>query len=272
MGNQPQVSFITPAFNRPKELKSAIYSCLSQTIDDWEIVVVDDHSDKANLKDIVYSFKDKRIRYIHQETGKKGEASGRQTAIENAESNILITLDSDDINYPQRAARCLEILNSSAPKLLYTRVLHFSASNPVGKKKSILQPYNHRLLEMVNFITNPGTAFNRSAYDEAGAFYSQDLMLATDYDQFLRMSHAGVNTFCLDEIHVCYRKHKDAVTAGNLNKLHQAIMKVRIKNSIQPFSLEEITDYALPELQSAILNNKQQRSLWVDDRWEAKNQ
>ena len=56
MSNQPQVSFITPAFTRPKELRSAIFSCLSQTIEDWEIVIVDDHSDKANLKDIVYSF------------------------------------------------------------------------------------------------------------------------------------------------------------------------------------------------------------------------
>ena len=97
-------------------------------------------------------------------------------------------------------------------------------------------------------------------------------MLATDYDQFLRMAHAGVNTFCLDEIHVCYRKHKDAVTAGNLDKLHQAIMKVRLKNNIQPFSLEDIRNYALPELYSAILNNKQQRSLWIDDRWEVGNQ
>ena len=48
-------------------------------------------------------------------------------------------------------------------------------------------------------------------------------------------------------------------------------MEVRIKNKIQPFSLEEIRNYALPELYSAILNNEQQRSLWIDDRWEVEN-
>ena len=76
-------------------------------------------------------------------------------------------------------------------------------------------------------------------------------MLATDYDQFLRMAHAGVNTFCLDEIHVCYRKHKDAVTAGNLDKLHRH-NESTLKNNIQPFSLED-TKIMLPELYSAIL-------------------
>ena len=48
-------------------------------------------------------------------------------------------------------------------------------------------------------------------------------------------------------------------------------MAVRIKNNIQPFSLKEIENYALPELSSAILNNEQQRLLWSDDRWEIKD-
>ena len=271
MSDAPLVSFITPAFNRPDELKTAIFSCLAQTINNWECVIVDDHSDKANLKELVANFNDERIRYIAQESGKKGEASARQLAIENARSNVLITLDSDDINYPQRAARCHEILNSPVPKLLYTRVLHFSERNPKGRKKRLLQPFNQKLLQMMNFITNPGTAFNVLAYKEAGSFYREELMLATDYDQFLRMTKAGVHALCLDEIHVCYRKHRHAVTAGNFDELHQAIMAIRIKNNIPPFSLEEIKYYALPELSSAILNNEQQRLLWNDDRWETKD-
>ena len=111
MSNAPLVSFVTPAFNRPNELKTAIFSCLAQTINNWECIVVDDHSDKANLKELIATFNDERIRYVAQVHGKKGEASARQLAIENARSDILITLDSDDINYPQRAARCYEILN-----------------------------------------------------------------------------------------------------------------------------------------------------------------
>lgn len=265
--SKPKVSFITPAFNRPKELKTAIHSCLSQTMDEWEIVIVDDHSDEADLKKIVLGFQDKRIRYIAQEKGKKGEAHGRQTAIQNANSDIFITLDSDDINFPQRAARCSDTLTGPIAKLIYTRVLHFSDSNPSGKKKEILQPYNCKLLEMINYITNPGTAFNRAAFEAAGSYYNCDLDLATDYDQFLRMSQAKVNIMGLDETHICYRKHAGAVTHDNLGKLHEAIMRVRIKNNIEPFKLESIADYALPEFTASILNNERQKELWTDDRF-----
>ena len=69
--SKPKVSFITPAFNRPQELKAAIYSCLSQTINEWEIVIVDDHSDEADLKKLVLNFQDKE-RYIAQEKWKEG--------------------------------------------------------------------------------------------------------------------------------------------------------------------------------------------------------
>ena len=47
MTRKPSVS-LTSAQNRPKELKAAIASCLAQSIDAWEAVVVDDHSDHQN--------------------------------------------------------------------------------------------------------------------------------------------------------------------------------------------------------------------------------
>ena len=263
----PKVSFIIPVYNRAKELKSALASCLTQTMEEWEAVVVDDHSDQVNIKDLTNTFQDSRIRYIKQYCGKKGEAAARETAIDNANSDILITLDSDDINHPHRASRCHQMLEMDAPILLYTRVRFFSSENLSGRNKPLLQPFNSTLYEMINFITNPGTAFNRAAYIAAGSFYNKSLNLATDYDQFIRMSRAGVNIIGLDEVHVSYRKHAGAVTAGADHSLHQAIMQVRIQNNIQPFPIESIEMYALPELSANILTNEKQRSLWKDDRW-----
>jgi len=269
MTTAPLVSFITPAHNRPKELKAALASCLAQTLDNWEAVVVDDHSDEADLEALVNTFNDSRIRYIRQAVERRGEAAGRETAIQDARSNILITLDSDDLNHPQRAARCLEYLKISSPRLVYTRVHHFSSSNPSGKPKPVFQPFNAKLLEMVNFITNPGTAFNRQAYKEAGGHYDTSLKLATDYDQFLRMARAGVSIIGVDEIHVSYRKHAGAVTSGAGEALHRAVMQVREQNSVEPFPIEAIRAHAIPELCHNILDNLEQRALWTDDRWNA---
>mgnify|MGYP006171393707 CR=1 FL=1 len=65
--------------------------------------------------------------------------------------------------------RCLELLQDPAPRLIYTRVRLFSSGTPHSRPKPILQPFSAPLLERFNFITNPGTAFNRAAYAAAGA-------------------------------------------------------------------------------------------------------
>jgi glycosyltransferase involved in cell wall biosynthesis len=242
---------------------------LAQTLDNWEVVVVDDHSDQADLEALIHTLSDSRVRYISQGAGRTGEAAGRETAIAEARSNILITLDSDDLNHPQRAARCHELLKVPTPRMLYTRVHLFSNTNPSGRPKPVFQPFNAKLLEMVNFITNPGTAFNRAAYTTAGGHYNTSLKLATDYDQFLRMARAGVSMIGLDEMHVSYRKHAGAVTSGAGEALHRAVMQIRQQNNVTPFPIEAIRPHSLPELCHNILDNPEQRALWTDDRWNA---
>ena len=186
-----------------------------------------------------------------------------------AQSDRFITLDSDDLNHPHRAARCLQLLNPSNPELIYTRVHLFSNAQPEGRPKPVLQPFSSALFEMVNFITNPGTAFTRKAIDAAGQGFRPDLTMAEDYDLYLRMSRAGVAIQAVDEKHVSYRKHALATTAIRNAELHQAIMQVRTLNQVTPFPLEAIRAHALPELSNNLLNDPAQRELWTDDRWTA---
>ena len=120
---------------------------------------------------------------------------------------------------------------------------------------------------MVNFITNPGTAFTRKAFKAAGEGFRPDLTMAEDYDLYLRMARAGVAIQAVDEEHVSYRKHAQATTANRDADLHAAIMRVRALNQVTPFSLETIRAHALPELSSNLLNDQAQRALWTDDRW-----
>ena len=112
-----RVSFICPVHDRPALLRAALASCLAQTMNDWEAVVVDDHS-VDDIEGVVSSFDDPRIRYFRQTPDFKGVAAARELAIEAAESNILITLDGDDINHPNRAYRCFETLNEDSARVI----------------------------------------------------------------------------------------------------------------------------------------------------------
>ena len=267
MLSTPAVSFLIPARNRPEELKAALASCLTQSCNAWEALVVDDHSDTTDLENLVKAFGDARLRYTRLAAGESGVSAARNRAIALARSPRLLTLDSDDLNHPHRAARCQELLDPDHPQLIYTRVRLFSATRPSGRPKPVLQPFSAALLEMVNFITNPGTAFTRKAFEAAEGGFRTSLSLAEDYDLYLRMARAGVSIHAIDEEHVSYRKHPDAATHRRQGELHEAVMTVRRLNGVDPFPLEAIANHALPQLVRNLLDNPDQRALWQDDRW-----
>ena len=158
-------------------------------------------------------------------------------------------------------------LDAKQPQLIYTRVRLFSAAKPAGRPKPLLQPFSADLLEMFNFITNPGTAFTRLAFEAAGEGFNPNLTLAEDYDLYLRMARAGVTIRAIDEEHVNYRKHSEATTRRRQSELHEAVMTVRRLNEVRPFAIEEIRAHTLPELARNLLDNPDQRALWQDDRW-----
>ena len=266
MTRKPSVSFLIPAQNRPKELKAAIASCLAQSIDAWEAVVVDDHSDQADLKGLVASFDDPRLVYHRLDTREHGEHGPKPSGCSGPKPSASDP-DSDDLSHPHRAARCRELLDPGQPQLIYTRVRLFSATRPAGRPKPVLQPFSSALLEMFNFITNPGTAFTRQAFEAAGHGFRPSLSIAEDYDLYLRMARAGVSIRAIDEEHVSYRKHSNATTSRRQTELHEAVMAVRRLNGIQPFPIEDIQAHALPELTQNLLNNPDQRAIWHDSRW-----
>ena len=126
MTRKPAVSFLIPAHNRPELLKAALASCIAQSCDAWEAVVVDDHSETADLQSLVASFNDARLRYTRLEAGEHGVSMGRNRAIELARVDqvldrgkavVLISLAT-----PDRAPGPLPLGEKRAPLLLASAI------------------------------------------------------------------------------------------------------------------------------------------------------
>jgi glycosyltransferase involved in cell wall biosynthesis len=89
----PSVSVIIPLYNKEKEVVRAINSVLSQTVKDFEIIVINDGSiDKG--PDLVKSLKDSRITVIDQDN--EGVSAARNKGIAEAQSELIAFLDADD--------------------------------------------------------------------------------------------------------------------------------------------------------------------------------
>lgn len=92
--NQPYFSVVVPLYNKQSHVRETIETILSQTYQDFEIVVVNDGSKDDSLK-IVESIKDSRLRIINQEN--QGVSVARNNGIKASKAEYIVFLDADDI-------------------------------------------------------------------------------------------------------------------------------------------------------------------------------
>lgn len=89
----PEISVIIPLYNKARHIARAIDSVLAQTVQRFEILVIDDGS-TDNGGQIVASYPDSRIRLIRQEN--QGVSEARNRGIVEAQADFLAFLDADD--------------------------------------------------------------------------------------------------------------------------------------------------------------------------------
>ena len=91
-----KVSVILPVYNVAPYLDEAFASLLSQTLQEIEIIAVNDGS-KDNSEDIIkkYAQQDARISYFSQEN--QGQSAARNLALQHAKGEYIYMMDSDDV-------------------------------------------------------------------------------------------------------------------------------------------------------------------------------
>ena len=92
------VSIGIPTYNKSNYLKEAIQSVLNQTYQNYEIVIVDDCS-TDNTKEIVESFKDKRIQYYKLENNLRPPRSWNE-CVKFSKGKFFAILPHDDFYEP----------------------------------------------------------------------------------------------------------------------------------------------------------------------------
>ena len=116
----PLVSIIMPCFNSERFIAKSIDSVIAQTVDDWELIIVDDASTDATPS-IVADFqrRDSRIRVIPRNTN-QGAAGARNLGLDNARGRLIAFIDSDDIWYPEKTSKQIAVMEHLQADISYT--------------------------------------------------------------------------------------------------------------------------------------------------------
>ncbi len=184
----PIVSVVIPTYNRATLIGRAIHSVLVQTIDDWELIVVDDAS-TDNTEEVVSSFEDFRIRYYSHQLNRGGSAA-RNTGIQKARGKYVAFLDSDDEWLPTKLERQLRLLETeeSGVGLVYTGMIHVYQS---GERTKISPRHRGDLtgdLLLRNVVGSSSAVLARKTVLESTGGFDTDLPSRQDLDMWLRIS------------------------------------------------------------------------------------
>ncbi len=187
----PIVSVIVPTYNRPKMLPETIRSILNQTLQDFEIVVVNDAG--GDVASVVRSFGDKRIQYFSH-LQNKGLAATRNTGIKNSKGKYLAYLDDDDVFFPNHLETLVNFLeNHPKFKIAYTdaRRSHQTKINDdyvtVNQDIPYSQDFDPITILFGNYIPVLCIMHHRSILDEVGLF-DETLTTHEDWDLWIRVS------------------------------------------------------------------------------------
>lgn len=173
------VSIIIPTYKRPGMLARAIDSCLVQTYQNIEIIVVDDNDaaspERQETIEFMKNYKgEKKVRYIKRETNGGGCAS-RNTGIEKAKGEYICFLDDDDYFFKDKIEKQLSFMKKNNLDASFTGVETYDET-----KEKMVKVKDHKEFEkydnilkyhLVEMIVSPQTfMYKKQVLKEIGGF------------------------------------------------------------------------------------------------------
>lgn len=188
---KPAVSVVVPVYNRALVLPCALKSVLAQTMQDFEVVVVDDGS-VDDLALVVASLSDSRIRLIrHSEN--MGTAAARNTGVQTACGEYIAFLDSDDLWEPAKLERQLAALNDAGDGVIAITTGFVMAREKNGMRV-LRQPRDadgpERFLSGCDVSPGSTLMVRRRLFDQVGQFDTGFTRLE-DWDWLLKALQWG---------------------------------------------------------------------------------
>jgi glycosyltransferase involved in cell wall biosynthesis len=182
-----EVSVIIPTFNRAQKVSRAISSALSQTFNDFEIIVIDDGS-VDETSDVLAGFRDRITLISHSEN--LGVSAARNSGIKASQSPFIAFLDSDDYWLPEKLdAQVRYFMENPEAVACQPEEIWVRNGARVNPWKKHIKPSGDIFEQSLKLcVVSPSAVMvRRELLDEVGLF-DEDFPVCEDYDLWLRIA------------------------------------------------------------------------------------
>jgi glycosyltransferase involved in cell wall biosynthesis len=208
----PKVTVLMTVYNGEKFVHEAINSILTQTLQDFEFLIINDGS-TDQTRNIISSYKDSRIILIDNDSN-LGITRSLNRGLNLAQGEFIARLDSDDIAEPERLARQVSFLEANPNVTLVG-----SWYRTIDEQGNILEKHTlpcdcikirWGLLFYTPFIHSSVTFRKDDVLQKVG-LYNEDFIYTQDHELWVRIAKI-FPVANLDEYLMQYRVHASSVT------------------------------------------------------------
>lgn len=210
-----KVSIIIPMYNSEEFLKETIQSCINQTYENKEILIIDDASQNncySVAKDITEGIE---FINVYRNSNNLGLMKTINQAVKKTTGKFLLILGHDDILPDNHISIMMDSLNEN------TALLHCNSEiiNHLGNIIGIAKNDNEQIkkseiatfeLSKDNFISSCGAIISRDAFEQAGGFM-EDFKNYGEWMLWIKLSWYGKIEYC-PFTKAKYRKHFSNIT------------------------------------------------------------
>ena len=207
IGSVPLVSVVIATSGRSELLETAICSVLCQTVQDFEIIVVDDGC-LDNTEEVVDGFSDPRIRYFGL-SEQRGISYARNFGGGKARGEFIAVMDDDDISLPNRFEDSIAAITRGLDGCVGGFI---TFHNEDGKVYSWDDPFPdlQGAFAQGGFAGHPTWFLRREVFQSFS--YDESFTSAVDNNIAMRMLVSGVRMTHMGKPAILRRVHEGQVT------------------------------------------------------------
>ena len=226
----PQVSVLMTAYNgEPRYLRAAVESILAQSLDDFELVVIDDGSTDGTLA-VLHEFerRDSRVRLF--ERPHLGYVRQLNFGLRQCRGEFVARMDADDVALPERLEKQVDLLRRKPGVAVVGG--GYELVDGAGRLLRIEHPptddaaLQELCLSGRTPICHPLATIRKSALTVAGE-YDVGVETAEDLDLWLRLGEIG-RLACVPDVLLKYRQH-----AGSVSETRQEQQGAAIRTGVE---------------------------------------
>jgi radical SAM protein with 4Fe4S-binding SPASM domain len=182
-------SIVMPVWNRENVVPKAIESVLSQTFENYELIIVDDGSEDGSKK-VIEPYLSERIIYF--KIPHSGNCAARNYALTRATGDYIAYLDSDNIWHPEYLLSMWKALNSEdsqrkAAYCMYNLYKKDKATGNIRFEGVKGEEFNFKKLLTENYIDISTFVHSRDCVRQVG-LWDESLRRLTDWDYVTRVT------------------------------------------------------------------------------------